>query len=335
MSFAARSRAFGRSWLAVSAAAAIALLTGCSSGADEADEAAAAGSEGFPITVEHAMGETTVESEPMTIVALDSSYVDAAVALELDVVGRITYAAGDEALPAYLGEEGRTYAGDATIVGDLEAPDLAEVAELEPDLIVSAKVRHEDVYDQLSRIAPTVFSETTGATWKDNIELLARATGKEDLAAEKLDAYHERAAALGEAITEESGGEAPTMTLARFVGGPKVRLYSSNSFTGIVQSDVGLPRPEGAPDAADDISVDLSQEEILDLDADHIFVSVWNDGTGESQKGADEFATNPLWDQLEGEQHQVDDTEWLTSVSLQGANAILDDMEEAFGVQAQ
>ena len=32
---------------------------------------------------------------------------------------------------------------------------------LQPDLIVSAKVRHENVYAQLKGIAPTVFSETT------------------------------------------------------------------------------------------------------------------------------------------------------------------------------
>lgn len=328
MSFSPRPRAPRRSWPVLSAVAALALLVGCAPSGD-GPGAAAPGGEDFPITVEHAMGETVIDSPPATIVALDSSYVDAAVALELDVAGRVTYAPGDDALPDYLGEEGRTHAGGAVIVGDLDAPDLARIAELQPDLIVSARVRHEDIYGQLSKIAPTVFSETTGATWKENIELLAQATGSQELAAQKLDAYQARAAEIGAAITEAAGGRAPTMTLARFVGGPTVRLYTSSSFPGIVQGDVGLPRPEGAPDSADDISVDLSQEEILDLDADHIFISVWNDGTGESQEGADDFTSNPLWDRLEGEQHRVDDTEWLTSVSLQGANAILGDLEAA------
>lgn len=324
-----------RSLLAVTAVASLTLLTACGSG-DAEDTDASEGSDGsaggFPTTVEHFRGETEIESQPETVVALDTSYVDAAVSLEMEVIGRVTYHDYDQEVPDYLGEDGQTYAGGAEIVGLMEEPDLAQIAELEPDLIVSADIRHQELYDQLSQIAPTVFSETTGATWKDNIRLLGEAVGKEDLAEEKIGGYEQRAAALGEAIAEENGGEAPTMAMPRFVGEPTVRLYSSASFPGIVQSDVGLPRPEGAPDSDTEINVDLSQEEILDADADHIFVSMWDDGNGESAEIADDFRANPLWDQLEGEQHEVDDVVWFTSVSLQGAEGILDDLAETYGV---
>lgn len=220
-------------------------------------------------------------------------------------------------------------------MGLLEEPDLAAVAELEPDLIVSADVRHQEIYDQLSEIAPTVFSETTGASWKENIQLLAEAAGKQDLAEEKIGGYEDRAAALGETIAEENGGEAPTLSITRFVGEPSVRLYSTASFPGIVQQDVGVPRPEDAPDTGDEIMVDLSEEEILDAEADHIVTGIWDDGNGESEEAAEDFRSNPLWEQLEGEQHDVSDKVWFSSVSLQGAEGILDDLEEIYGVDAE
>lgn len=42
-------------------------------------------------------------------------------------------------------------------------PNLEQLVVLKPDLILFAKVRHEQLYDQLSKIAPTVFN-TTGAS---------------------------------------------------------------------------------------------------------------------------------------------------------------------------
>lgn len=315
-----------RLWAAVATASALSLTAACGGG-DDTDE-------GEGRVIEHAMGETEIESDPQTVVALDTTYLDSAVALEAEVIGRTDYEDGGD-LRDYLGEEGRDHAGDAEVVGSLEEPDLAAVAELDPDLILSAKVRHEDVYDQLSSIAPTVFSETTGATWKENHLLAGEALGRVDQAQEQIDAYEERAAQLGEDIVEANGGQAPSMTLARFAGEPTVRLYAPDSFPGIIQSDVGLPVPEDAPaaDEDDDIAVDLGQEEILDLDADHIAVSTWEDGSGDSQDQAQEFTGNPLWEQLQGEQHEVDDDIWVSSVSLPGAEAVLDDMAAIFGVE--
>ncbi|MUL42389.1 iron-siderophore ABC transporter substrate-binding protein [Streptomonospora sp. PA3] len=332
-----RLRTSARTLATASAAAALILLTAC--GADPGSGASDAsgdsgGSGAFPVTVEHAMGETTIESRPERVVVLDTSYLDSAIGLETQVVGRTAYGDGG-GLRGYLGEQGETYAGGAEVVGTLEAPDLARIAELQPDLILSAKVRHEAIYDQLAKIAPTVFSETTGATWKQNHLLVGKAVGKEDMAKSQIADYEERAAKLGEAIAEQNGGEMPTMTLARFAGEPTVRLYGPDSFPGIIQSDVGLPRPEGAPMPEEGgIAANLSPEEILDLDADHIMVSTWDDGTGEAADKAEKFTSNPLWDQLEGERHTVSDEVWLTSVSLQGANTVLGDMAGIFGVQA-
>lgn len=309
------------------------LLTSTACGTDAEGDESPAGHGGFPLAVEHAMGETEIPDAPETVVALDTTYLDSAIALEAEVIGRTDYADGG-GMRDYLGEDGETYAGDAEVVGTLEAPDLAAIAELDPDLILSAKVRHEDVYDQLSAIAPTVFSETTGASWKENHLLAGEALGRSELAQEQIDAYEERATALGEEIAAANGGEMPTMTLARFAGEPTVRLYAPESYPGIIQADVGLGVPEDAPEADEgEIAVNLSQEEILDLDADHIIVSTWDEGAGESEEQSQDFTGNPLWSQLEGEQHEVNDDVWVSSVSLPGANAVLDEIGELFEVE--
>lgn len=63
-------------------------------------------------------------------------------------------------------------------MGTIEQPNLEKIAALEPDLILSSKLCHEQIYEQLNEIAPTVFSETTGVTWKENFEVHAEALGR-------------------------------------------------------------------------------------------------------------------------------------------------------------
>lgn len=303
-------------------------LTACAS-----NESAPSGSGeqgGFPRTISDSMGEVTVEKQPQKVAALDSSYADAAASLETDVVAYTKYPSSD-GLPDYLGKDKRFLEGGKEI-GDLSAPDVEALYDVQPELIVSAKIRHEAIHSELSNVAPTVFSESTGATWKDNIRLLAKALGKDQLAERKIGEYEQRAQAIGEAI-EKKEGSMPTYSLVRFIEGEQtVRLYASNSFPAIVMRDVGLKRPKGQPDTTDDISVDLSQEDIGKLDADRVFVSSYADATQKAADPKKKFESNPLWSKLSGDLTDVDDETWYVSVSLQGAHAMLDDIAERYGV---
>jgi iron complex transport system substrate-binding protein len=279
--------------------------------------------------ITHAMGETAIPAEPKRVVALDQSFVDAVLSLETEVVGYTTYRAITDGLPDYLGPLAETHADEAVSVGKLEEPSLEQIAALEPDLIVSAKVRHEALYGQLSRIAPTVFSETTGAIWKDNLRLMGQALGKEELAEARIAEYEQRAAAIGRDIAAANGGALPTISVVRFAGEDTVRLYGEKSYSGVVLSDVGFPRPEGQP-TSDAIAVDIAQENILDLDADHIFIATYPDATTDGPKA--QFLANPLWSRLTGVQHEVSDLTWMSAVGLQGAHAMLDDVARIFSV---
>jgi iron complex transport system substrate-binding protein len=314
----------------------VALLTACGSESSPtlSNTGDAAGGSGFPVTVAHGMGSTKISSKPTRIVALDQTFVDAALALDTAVVGFTDSNGRHSGIPPYLTGLMARLAPAARSVGKLASPSLEQIAALKPDLIVSAKARHEAIYDELSRIAPTVFSETTGPTWKDNLRLFAETISEQELARTRLAGYEQRARTIGDAIraTEKKN---PTVTVIRF-SAQQTRLYQRASFSGIVLADTGLARPPSQN--VDDFAVEFSQERTLDADADQIFVtvaggdSVFTVAEGDSATVRDRFLRNPLWSRLTGKVHEVSNEVWIVSVGLLGAHALLDDLATAFGV---
>ncbi|HEU4806817.1 MAG TPA: iron-siderophore ABC transporter substrate-binding protein [Homoserinimonas sp.] len=307
-------------------------VTACSAATAPAAEVVAA-ADGFPIVIEHAMGSTEIAEKPIRVVALDPSYVDATLLLGAELVGYAQYRQ-DPANPfaSYLGDVA-SETENAVNVGTMSEPDLEKILELEPDLIISAKVRQEALYPQLSKIAPTVFSESTGPTWKENVVLLGEALGKKDKAEELVAAYQKRAADVGAAIL--AADPEVTYSLIRFVGEDTARLYSSDSFIGEIMTDMGVPRPAEGPDTTESIFVPLSAEQILEGDAGLIMVSAFTpDGAeGDASRAQQElFESNPLWERLQGDILNVDDGTFLASVSIQGAQSVITQLAEHFGV---
>ena len=318
-----------RSWVGSLVVVAVLGLAGCGGGSEDAGSAGGGASDGFPRTVEHAMGKTEVKTKPKRVVALDTSFVDATLVLDTPVVGYTDYRTINGKLPDYLGEDRTKYGSEAESVGTLAEPNLEKIAALKPDLIISAKVRHEKLYEQLSKIAPTIMSETTGPTWKDNIRLEAKALGQESLADQEISAYETAAKTVGTAINAKAKN--PTISIVRFVDGP-TRLYQNASYSGIVLKDAGLARPKSQD--VNGFALEISAERIKDADGDAIFVSTFNDDKGVSKKTLGQFKANPLWKPLEPRVHEVDDLTWMTAVGLQGAWVILGDLAKTFDVPA-
>ncbi|MFJ6079244.1 ABC transporter substrate-binding protein [Pseudarthrobacter sp. NPDC092419] len=321
------------------AAAGLALLATAACGAPAAstgDASAPSETAGFPLTMQHTMGSTTLESVPKRVVALDPSYIDAALLLEADLVGYVQYRQDPKApFAPYLGDVAEA-TKDSVNVGTLAEPNLEKILELEPDLIVSAKVRHEALYSQLSKIAPTIFSESTGPTWKENVVFLGEAMGKKEKAQDLVKAYEERAAKVGAEILAKNPDA--TYSLVRFTGGDTARLYSSNSFIGEIMTDMNIPRPEGAPDTQEKIFVPLSAEQILQGDAGLVMVSAFTPEGPEGEEARAQqakFQSNPLWKKLEGDVIEVDDATFLASVSIQGAHSVITDLAKHYGVDPQ
>ncbi|MGR4881123.1 ABC transporter substrate-binding protein [Streptomyces sp. LARHCF249] len=325
----------GRIAAAVLTAALALSLAACGGSSDdkkpaaESSKSAAAESAGFPRTVTHDKGQTEIKAKPKRVVALDNSLVEAVVALDTPLVGGIGSYRDQKGFPAYLGDAVK----ETKDVGPLDNPNLEAIAALKPDLIVSATVRHADFYDRLSQIAPTVFVKTTGPIWKENITFLGQALGQEEKAAAKLTAYQTRAKKIGDAINAKGGGKdggKPTFSIVRFLDGP-TRIMLPKTFSGIILTDMGLTRPENQRDEVK-FNIEISEEQIQQADADHIFMTTFSGGDERKKK----FLANPLWQRLNAVQknqvHEVEDSMWMTSVSLQGADMVLDDLAKAFQV---
>ena len=311
--------------------AVLAACAGDDSSDDSAPAKAAADTAGFPRTLKTVMGEVKVPSKPKRVVVLDTGELDDVTLLGIDPVGAVApHFKTEGGFPTYLKGE----LSGTKDVGPLLEPNLELIASLKPDLILSSKVRHEKVYDKLSAIAPTVFTETTGGVWKENLKVHAEALGLEKEAAARLTAYETQAKALGEAIRKKDGGSMPTASVVRFIAGP-TRLYQSNSYSGVVLDDIGFERPESQVSDDPEVTMkDVSPEEIDQADADLIFVTTADTPDKTQQK---QVTSNPVWKDLpavkDDQVFEVPDETWMSGIGVQAAEEMLKDVAEATGVE--
>ncbi|WP_320065408.1 iron-siderophore ABC transporter substrate-binding protein [Micromonospora sp. RTGN7] len=293
-------------------------LTACGESDPVADTAT-----GDTREIVHAMGTTKVPADPKRVVVLDTDKIDTTLSLGITPVGAAT--AGEaKGWPTYFGEE--KLAG-IKAVGVLTEPDLEAINSLKPDLILGSKFRQEKFYDELAAIAPTVFTEQVGITWKENLLLDGKALGKEEQARELLTTYEKRAADFGAKLGDAAQRK---ISIVRFMPGA-IRVYGPDSFSGIVIGDTGLGRPERQQLAnKEDKRFDaVSPERVNEVDADVIFVTAYG------EKAAAEQSTvsgGTLWKGLSavkaGKAYPVSDEVWMTGIGVGAAHKIVDDLEK-------
>ena len=237
-------------------------------------------------TIEHAMGETEVSDDPERVVVLDTEELDSAITLGIVPVGAVEAVPGEGLLSYLEGTE------EIEKVGTIEQPNLEGIAALDPDLILSSKLRHEDIYEELSGIAPTVFAERTGVTWKENFDLHAEALNRTEEAELVESEYAGRIEEFQEAMGDRL--EETEVSVVRFLP-DQVRLYQKGSFVGTVLEDAGLSRPESQRDE-EETFLEANREQIGDLNGDVMFVSTY--GPAE-ETPIEQFQSDPLWSGLE------------------------------------
>jgi iron complex transport system substrate-binding protein len=288
-------------------------LSACGSDAGEPSATPDQGSEGSANrSVTHVLGTTEVPVDPQRVVTLDTPHLDTALALGITPVGSVQsdVATG---FPEYLGE--RTEGIDA--VGTIEEPDLEAIAALEPDLILSSSVRHEEIYDQLSQIAPTVFTDYQEG-WRAMFTTTADALNRAEAGTEALADYDARVDEVGAAV----GAEGATASIVRFLP-EETRIYGPETFSGSLLTDVGFTLPQLSYDEYSMAYV--SAEEIDQADADVVFSTTYGD-PGATTKGG----VTAVWDLLEAVPNcafEVDDDEWMLGIGMLGAEVVLDDIE--------
>ncbi|MFE3122511.1 ABC transporter substrate-binding protein [Streptomyces hydrogenans] len=295
------------------------VATGGKDFGDAAAKTAALGTDAapgqFPRTLTHAMGKSELKAAPKRVVVLDVGELDNVVSLGVQPVGYAP-SEGDDGIPGYLAKD----AGAPKSVGTINNLNLEAIANLQPDLILGSQLRAADKYDELSKIAPTVFSIRPGFTWKENYLLNAAALDKTAEAKEKLAAYEAKAKKRGEDV----GPNKPVVSMVRYLPG-KIRLYAKASFIGTILEDAGLPRPKNQQ--IDELAAEISPEKIDQADGDWIFTGVYGDAKATKKDAAQ---GNPLWKNLKavkaGQAKDVPDETWYLGLGVTAANSVLDDL---------
>lgn len=264
-------------------------------------------------TITHAAGESTVPADPQRIVVLSTQALDTACALGLweRVVGAATLN-GPSLQPSYLGT------GIALIpsIGSIGSPDVAKIAELQPDLILGSQPLGSDEVRQLDGIAPTIFDGVAG-DWQAQFLVGADALGRKAAATQALADYQRDARDAG----VELNSMQTQASVVRF-GADSIRTLGPETFAGKILADTGVRRPAYQNSA----STTIDAKDLDNADADIVYVSF--DGDQGREYGESVMKTDAWKDLGAAEDHRifaVDDTIWSGN-GLVAARALVADI---------
>ncbi|MGG4036134.1 siderophore ABC transporter substrate-binding protein [Paenibacillus cisolokensis] len=221
----------------------------------------AAGGESETLKITHQLGEATVEKNPEKVVVFDFGILDSLDKLGVEVTG-----VPQANIPPYLSKfEDSKYVN----VGSLKEPDFEKIAEIDPDLIIISG-RQSEAYEELNKIAPTVFlGVDTNAymdSFKANMEKVGQIFGKEAEVEAELAHIDSEIQALNEKAT--AGGKNGLIILANE---GNISAYGPKSRFGLIHDVFGIP----AVDENIEVSThgqSISFEYIVEKDPDYLFV---------------------------------------------------------------
>jgi iron complex transport system substrate-binding protein len=294
--------------------------------------------------VRHAMGETQVPANPQRVITLDTGHLANALALGIQPIGstawyRNEYQTGLGSVEPYL----RDRTQKLTILGygfGANEVSLEKILLLKPDLIVAVSP-HKAIYEQLSKIAPTVvYDYPKGDGWKDFLRASAEALGKTQEAEALLRNYHQRtqefkqkmdASRVSVVAPKEQANRlrhhAPNIQVSVIHPLQEgTRIMYRDFFGGSILQDVGLSRPpEQDKDGTN--SAPVSLELIPKMGGDVIFSISFRDE--DSLKLVEKLQNHPLWSQLEAVKqskvYPVNAEHWYGG-DIVTANLVLDDL---------
>jgi iron complex transport system substrate-binding protein len=282
-------------------------------------------------TIEHAMGTTTITGTPQRVVTLYQGATDVAVALGVKPVG-IVESWAEQPVYEYL----KADLDGVPLVGEETQPNLEEIAKLKPDLIIASKLRHEEVYEQLSQIAPTVTHETV-FKFKDTVQLMGQALNKEAEAAQLLADWDTRVADFKGKIAAKLGDQWPIEASVLNFREDHARIYVTG-YAGDILNELGFIRSEYQQEEADKGTVVVKltdKESIPSMNADVFFFFMNQEEA--VQKMFEEWSNHPLWKNLDAvkanQVYQIDEIVWNLGGGYKSAHLMLDQLYEHFELE--
>jgi iron complex transport system substrate-binding protein len=259
------------------------LATGCGTESEgSTGDSADPGSSGaFPVTIEHAYGESEIPEEPKRVVSLGYTEQDAILAFGVVPVA-VRYAFGPEDDVFFPWADEAAGDADPEILERAEI-DVEQIAALEPDLIMAVTAGlTEDEYELLSGIAPTVVQPEEfvafGTPWQEQTLITGRALGQENRAEELV---AEVEALFDDARSEYAELDGRTLTLSGPSYEGEYPFHASDDTRTRFFIDLGMSvSPELDAIAGDEFYGTVSREEARLLEAD---VLVWQSGSEEER----------------------------------------------------
>lgn len=268
--------------------------------------------------VQHTMGEVCIPRNPQRVITLrPDTFVNSW------VLGVKPIASADEIgapLPKYL--EGKVEQVES--VGSYDAPELEKILRLKPDLILSNSYM-EGIYEQLSRIAPTVVLNYPWPPpgWKKQLEELAQVLGKEEINQQLMNDYQQRIEQFKQSLGESR--HTLKISVADVTGESQFTAYGEKHYSGIVLKDAGLQRPQSQ--TGDFFYIEnISEETISDIDGDVLFLVTL--GFEDNKTKLENLKQRLLWQQLNVVQRDrvYFVGEHWHEADIYAINAVLDDL---------
>lgn len=264
--------------------AALLTLSLAACGGSSQEEPAAGGSEDWsPVTIEHAMGSTTIEEKPERVATVAWANHEVPLALGVTPVGMASADFGDDngdGLLPWVDEELTELDAETPVLFDeTDGIDFEAVADTDPDVILAAYsgLTQED-YDTLSEIAPVVpYPETAwGTPWREMIRTNSAAMGMADqgdelvgeLETEIQDAADEHPALEGKSVAFLTHVDTTDLS--------EVSFYTTHDTRTMFFEDLGMEIPESirtASEATDEFSLTSSTEQADEFDDIDIIVT--------------------------------------------------------------
>ena len=276
-------------------------------------------------TIVHDFGTTELKKAPKRIVILDNLYGEILDPLDITPVGATTGQADSQEFSTLFKKQYK----DAKVVsvGWQGNPDLDKIAELKPDLILMTG-EQEDLYDELSEIAPTVgYQINTDENWDYHETSLkvAEIFDKRDEMKKDLDRLDAREAVFAENVKAKFGNQ-KLMYLR--VTDNDIRYYAYGHF-GYLYDTYHFNRAETFN--PDDMLQVIDPEKLKDINPDLLIVQA------DSQELLDNKLKNtPVWTSLKAVQNNkviyADYSTYMLGFGIVSQEAIMKQISDEWGL---
>ena len=276
-------------------------------------------------TIVHDFGTTELKKVPKRIVILDNLYGEILNPLDITPVGATTGQADSQEFSTLFKKQYK----DAKVVsvGWQGNPDLDKIAELKPDLILMTG-EQEDLYEELSEIAPTVgyqINTDENCDYHETSLKVAEIFDKRDEMKKDLDRVDAREAVFAENVKAKFGNQ-KLMYLR--VTDNDIRYYAYGHF-GYLYDTYHFNRAETFN--PDDMFQVIDPDKLKDINPDLLIVQA------DSQELLDnKLKNNPVWSSLKAVQNNkviyADYSTYMLGFGIVSQEAIMKQISDEWGL---